>query len=126
MHLFTFTQIVVLVLLWVVKSTPASLALPFLLILTVPLRRFLLPKIFRDIELKCVCSPGTGPAPRCCPCAHPCVHPNPRPHPRPSRRPCPRPTSRSLLSLQLDADDAVVTFEEAEGTDVYNEVQMPS
>ncbi|KAK2522274.1 Slc4a1 [Columba livia] len=79
MHLFTFTQIIVLVLLWVVKSTPASLALPFLLILTVPLRRFLLPKIFRDIELKC-----------------------------------------------LDADDAVVTFEEAEGTDVYNEVQMPS
>ncbi|XP_027556977.1 band 3 anion transport protein [Neopelma chrysocephalum] len=79
MHLFTFTQIIVLVLLWVVKSTPASLALPFVLILTVPLRRFLLPKIFRDIELKC-----------------------------------------------LDADDAVVTFEEEEGTDVYNEVQMPS
>ncbi|XP_054657158.1 band 3 anion transport protein isoform X2 [Grus americana] len=79
MHLFTGTQIVVLVLLWVVKSTPASLALPFVLILTVPLRRFLLPKIFRDIELKC-----------------------------------------------LDADDAMVTFEELEGTDVYNEVQMPS
>ncbi|KAM6107947.1 band 3 anion transport protein [Pterocles gutturalis] len=79
MHLFTLTQIVVLVLLWVVKSSPASLALPFVLILTVPLRRFLLPRIFRDIELKC-----------------------------------------------LDADDAVVTFEEAEGTDVYNEVQMPS
>ncbi|XP_075027434.1 band 3 anion transport protein isoform X2 [Calonectris borealis] len=79
MHLFTFTQIVVLGLLWVVKSTPASLALPFVLILTVPLRRFLLPRIFRDIELKC-----------------------------------------------LDADDAVVTFEETEGTDVYNEVQMPS
>ncbi|NXD99005.1 B3AT protein, partial [Chaetorhynchus papuensis] len=54
MHLFTFTQIIVLVVLWVVKSTPASLALPFVLILTVPLRRFLLPKIFRDIELKCV------------------------------------------------------------------------
>ncbi|KFP47535.1 Band 3 anion transport protein, partial [Cathartes aura] len=53
MHLFTFTQIVVLVVLWVVKSTQASLALPFILILTVPLRRFLLPKIFRDIELKC-------------------------------------------------------------------------
>ncbi|XP_074748521.1 band 3 anion transport protein isoform X2 [Strix uralensis] len=79
MHLFTFTQIVVLVLLWVVKSTPASLALPFVLILTVPLRRFLLPRIFRDVELKC-----------------------------------------------LDADDAAVTFEETEGTDVYNEVQMPS
>ncbi|XP_074023077.1 band 3 anion transport protein isoform X1 [Numenius arquata] len=79
MHLFTFIQIIVLVLLWVVKSTPASLALPFVLILTVPLRRFILPRIFRDIELKC-----------------------------------------------LDADDAVVTFEETEGTDVYNEVQMPS
>ncbi|XP_066192964.1 band 3 anion transport protein isoform X5 [Sylvia atricapilla] len=79
MHLFTFTQIIFLVVLWVVKSTPASLALPFVLILTVPLRRFLLPKIFRDIELKC-----------------------------------------------LDADDAVVTFDETEGTDVYNEVQMPS
>ncbi|XP_023798318.1 band 3 anion transport protein [Cyanistes caeruleus] len=79
MHLFTFTQIIFLVVLWVVKSTPASLALPFVLILTVPLRRFLLPRIFRDIELKC-----------------------------------------------LDADDAVVTFDEAEGTDVYDEVQMPS
>ncbi|XP_068022513.1 band 3 anion transport protein isoform X3 [Melanerpes formicivorus] len=79
MHLFTLIQIIVLVLLWVVKSTPASLALPFVLILTVPLRRFLLPKIFQDVELRC-----------------------------------------------LDADDAVVTFEEAEGTDVYNEVQMPS
>ncbi|NXH45899.1 B3AT protein, partial [Dicaeum eximium] len=54
MHLFTFTQIIFLVVLWVVKSTPASLALPFVLILTVPLRRLLLPKIFRDIELKCV------------------------------------------------------------------------
>ncbi|NWI72923.1 B3AT protein, partial [Dryoscopus gambensis] len=54
MHLFTFTQIIFLVVLWVVKSTPASLALPFVLILTVPLRRFLLPKIFHDIELKCV------------------------------------------------------------------------
>ncbi|XP_010181212.1 PREDICTED: band 3 anion transport protein, partial [Mesitornis unicolor] len=53
MHLFTFTQIIVLVLLWVVKSSPGSLALPFILILTVPLRRFLLPKIFQDIELKC-------------------------------------------------------------------------
>ncbi|XP_075578898.1 band 3 anion transport protein isoform X1 [Pelecanus crispus] len=79
MHLFTFTQIIVLVLLLVVKSTAASLALPFILILTVPLRRWVLPRIFQDIELKC-----------------------------------------------LDADDVVVTFEEMEGIDVYNEVQMPS
>ncbi|XP_067397153.1 band 3 anion transport protein isoform X1 [Emydura macquarii macquarii] len=54
MHVFTLSQIICLAILWVVKSTPASLALPFLLILTVPLRRFLLPWIFRDIELKCL------------------------------------------------------------------------
>ncbi|KAG6921454.1 solute carrier family 4 member 1 (Diego blood group), partial [Chelydra serpentina] len=54
MHVFTLTQIVCLAALWAVKSTPASLALPFLLILTVPLRLFLLPKIFKDIELKCL------------------------------------------------------------------------
>lgn len=92
MHLFTFTQIVVLVVLWVVKSTQASLALPFILILTVPLRRFLLPKIFRDIELKCVRSPSTGwEPPRCCP--RPCVHPHPCPHPHPHLcpHPCPCP-----------------------------------
>lgn len=79
MHIFTLTQILVLALLWGVKVSPASLALPFVLVLTVPLRRLLLPRIFSEIELKC-----------------------------------------------LDTDDAVVTFEETEGQDVYNEVQMPS
>ncbi|KAL2764893.1 band 3 anion transport protein [Daubentonia madagascariensis] len=54
MHLFTGTQIVCLAVLWAVKSTPASLALPFVLILTVPLRRFLLPLIFRNLELQCL------------------------------------------------------------------------
>ncbi|XP_072502135.1 band 3 anion transport protein isoform X1 [Notamacropus eugenii] len=54
MHLFTGIQIICLVVLWVVKSTPASLALPFILILTVPLRRFLLPLIFRNLELQCL------------------------------------------------------------------------
>ncbi|XP_053426194.1 band 3 anion transport protein isoform X1 [Nycticebus coucang] len=54
MHLFTGIQIVCLVVLWVVKSTPASLALPFVLILTVPLRRYLLPLIFRNLELQCL------------------------------------------------------------------------
>ncbi|XP_028557596.2 band 3 anion transport protein isoform X1 [Podarcis muralis] len=78
MHLFTFTQILCLVLLWVVKSTPASLALPFLLILTVPVRRYLLPCFFSNVELK-----------------------------------------------YLDADDAEVDFDETEGRDVYDEVQMP-
>ncbi|ETE64825.1 Band 3 anion transport protein, partial [Ophiophagus hannah] len=78
MHIFTLTQILCLGLLWGVKSSQASLALPFILILTVPLRRFLLPVFFTDIELKC-----------------------------------------------LDADDAEVTFDETEGQDVYDEVQMP-
>uniref|UniRef100_A0A8D0BJ61 Anion exchange protein n=1 Tax=Salvator merianae TaxID=96440 RepID=A0A8D0BJ61_SALMN len=78
MHIFTLTQILCLVLLWGVKSSPASLALPFVLILTVPLRRFLLPLFFSQPELKC-----------------------------------------------LDADDAVVEFDETEGRDVFDEVQMP-
>lgn len=54
MHLFTGIQIICLTVLWVVKSTPASLALPFVLILTVPLRRLLLPLIFRELELQCL------------------------------------------------------------------------
>lgn len=67
MHLFTGIQIICLVVLWVVKSFQAiSLILPFILILTVPLRRLLLPLIFRELELKCVsvCSPPLpSPAP---------------------------------------------------------------
>lgn len=77
MHLFTLIQLFCLGSLWAVKSTKASLALPFILILTVPLRLFVLPRIFRAVELKC-----------------------------------------------LDADDAVPTFEEAEGQDVYDEAPL--
>ncbi|XP_055253585.1 band 3 anion transport protein [Moschus berezovskii] len=52
MHMFTIIQIVCLVILWAVRSIKQiSLALPFILILTVPLRRFLLPLIFQDMEL---------------------------------------------------------------------------
>uniref|UniRef100_A0A9L0K6N9 Solute carrier family 4 member 1 (Diego blood group) n=1 Tax=Equus asinus TaxID=9793 RepID=A0A9L0K6N9_EQUAS len=55
MHLFTITQIICVVVLWVVKTFPdSSLALPFVLILTVPLRHFLLPIIFRNLELQCL------------------------------------------------------------------------
>ncbi|XP_016057514.1 PREDICTED: band 3 anion transport protein [Miniopterus natalensis] len=55
MHLFTGIQIICLAVLWAVKSFQAtSLALPFILILTVPLRRLLLPLIFRDLELQCL------------------------------------------------------------------------
>ncbi|XP_019607882.2 band 3 anion transport protein isoform X1 [Rhinolophus sinicus] len=55
MHLFTGIQIICLALLWAVKTFPeTSLALPFVLILTVPLRRLLLPLIFRNLELQCL------------------------------------------------------------------------
>ncbi|CAI9574825.1 unnamed protein product [Staurois parvus] len=54
MHVFTLIQMICLVGLFAVMLTPASLALPFLLILTVPLRKFLLPKIFSSLELKCL------------------------------------------------------------------------
>ncbi|XP_013912289.1 PREDICTED: anion exchange protein 3-like, partial [Thamnophis sirtalis] len=52
MNLFTCIQLACLVLLWVVKSTVASLAFPFVLIMTVPLRRYLLPRFFHERELK--------------------------------------------------------------------------
>ncbi|XP_075070414.1 anion exchange protein 2 isoform X2 [Mixophyes fleayi] len=54
MHLFTAFQLVCLAVLWVVMSTTASLAFPFILILTVPLRLFLLQRIFTERELKCL------------------------------------------------------------------------
>lgn len=55
MHLFTVIQIICLAVLWAAKTFPTtSLALPFILILTVPLRRLLLPLIFRNLELQCV------------------------------------------------------------------------
>lgn len=62
MHLFTGIQIICLALLWAVKTFPeTSLALPFVLILTVPLRRLLLPLIFRNLELQCVSGCSTPP-----------------------------------------------------------------
>lgn len=54
MHLYTALQLVCLAVLWAVMSTAASLAFPFILILTVPLRLFLLTRIFTDRELKCL------------------------------------------------------------------------
>ncbi|CAH1989911.1 unnamed protein product [Acanthoscelides obtectus] len=51
MHLFTFIQLICLVILWIVKSTKASLAFPFFLILMVPLRRQLT-HIFSQRELR--------------------------------------------------------------------------
>lgn len=54
MHLFTALQLLCLTLLWAVMSTAASLAFPFILILTVPLRMVVLTRIFTEREMKCV------------------------------------------------------------------------
>ncbi|XP_015264111.1 PREDICTED: anion exchange protein 2 [Gekko japonicus] len=54
MHLFTSLQLVCLAVLWAVMSTVASLAFPFILILTVPLRICLLGRIFTEREMKCL------------------------------------------------------------------------
>ncbi|KAG8446950.1 hypothetical protein GDO86_014406 [Hymenochirus boettgeri] len=54
MHVFTLIQLLCLAVLFAVMFTAASLALPFILILTVPVRRFLLPCIFSNLELKCL------------------------------------------------------------------------
>nr|XP_008536300.1 PREDICTED: anion exchange protein 3 [Equus przewalskii] len=61
MHLFTCIQLGCIALLWVVKSTAASLAFPFLLLLTVPLRRCLLPRLFQERELQALDSEDAEP-----------------------------------------------------------------
>ncbi|XP_005395563.1 PREDICTED: anion exchange protein 3 isoform X2 [Chinchilla lanigera] len=55
------TKLGCIALLWVVKSTAASLAFPFLLLLTVPLRRCLLPRLFQDRELQALDSEDAEP-----------------------------------------------------------------
>ncbi|KAM9802531.1 anion exchange protein 3 isoform 2-T2 [Syngnathus typhle] len=52
MNMFTLIQLGCIVTLWVVKSTAASLAFPFVLIMTVPLRRVILSRIFEERELQ--------------------------------------------------------------------------
>ncbi|KAM8729254.1 solute carrier family 4 member 1b (Diego blood group) [Acanthopagrus schlegelii] len=54
MHLFTAIQLVCLALLWIIKSSPISLALPFVLILTIPLRMFMTGRLFTELEMKCL------------------------------------------------------------------------
>ncbi|KAF6116222.1 solute carrier family 4 member 3 [Phyllostomus discolor] len=61
MHLFTCIQVGCIALLWVVKSTVASLAFPFVLLLTVPLRRCLLPRLFQNRELQALDSEDSEP-----------------------------------------------------------------
>uniref|UniRef100_A0A8C2ZP62 Anion exchange protein n=1 Tax=Cyclopterus lumpus TaxID=8103 RepID=A0A8C2ZP62_CYCLU len=54
MHLFTLIQLVCLAVLWVVKISAFSLALPFVLILTIPLRMFMTGTLFSAMEMKCL------------------------------------------------------------------------
>ncbi|XP_059503548.1 anion exchange protein 3 isoform X2 [Stegostoma tigrinum] len=61
MNLFTMIQLICVVILWVIKSTIISLAFPFFLILTVPTRRYLLPKVFKERELMMLDSDETHP-----------------------------------------------------------------
>lgn len=58
--MYTFIQLVCLGVLWVVMFTQASLAFPFVLILTVPVKMFLLPRIFTPREMACVSQPQEG------------------------------------------------------------------
>ncbi|KAB7506472.1 Band 3 anion transport protein [Armadillidium nasatum] len=51
MHAFTAIQLVMLAVLWVVKQSPAALAVPFVLICLIPIRMHLLPYIFTTDEL---------------------------------------------------------------------------
>ncbi|XP_043531109.1 band 3 anion transport protein-like isoform X2 [Chiloscyllium plagiosum] len=52
MHLFTFIQILCIAILWAINKSVAALAFPFVLILTVPFRMFVLNKIFTKVEMK--------------------------------------------------------------------------
>ncbi|KAK5860514.1 hypothetical protein PBY51_021983 [Eleginops maclovinus] len=52
MHLFTVVELTCLSLLWVVMATAAALAFPFMLLLTIPVRMLLLPRIFTRRELQ--------------------------------------------------------------------------
>ncbi|XP_069778770.1 anion exchange protein 2-like isoform X3 [Narcine bancroftii] len=61
MHLFTIIQIFCLAILWAVMSTMASLAFPFVLIMTVPLKVFALTRIFTDREMKCLDADDANP-----------------------------------------------------------------
>ncbi|XP_059812609.1 solute carrier family 4 member 1b (Diego blood group) isoform X1 [Hypanus sabinus] len=54
MHIFTLIQLICIAILWAINKSRASLAFPFILILTVPLRMFVLTKIFSALEMKCL------------------------------------------------------------------------
>ncbi|KAK3887908.1 hypothetical protein Pcinc_007993 [Petrolisthes cinctipes] len=51
MHSFTGIQLTMLIILWVVKQSPAALCFPFVLMLLIPIRLYLLPYGFNNQEL---------------------------------------------------------------------------
>jgi hypothetical protein len=51
MHLFTLIQVICLAVLWIVKTSLSSLAIPFFVLLLIPVR-FLLNKVFSQKELE--------------------------------------------------------------------------
>lgn len=51
MHTFTGIQLLMLVVLWIVKQSPAALCFPFVLMLLIPMRLYLLPYGFTNPEL---------------------------------------------------------------------------
>lgn len=53
MHIFTFVQVCALATLWIVKSSPFSLAFPFFLLMMVPIRHQM-EKLFTPLELRAV------------------------------------------------------------------------
>eukprot|EP00045_Choanoeca_perplexa_P005190 m.44001 g.44001 ORF g.44001 m.44001 type:complete len:555 (+) comp12983_c0_seq1:96-1760(+) len=59
MHLYTGVQLACLACCWVIKSTPAGLAFPLFIVLLVPLRNVLLPKLFTEQELEALDSEDT-------------------------------------------------------------------
>lgn len=54
MHLYTLIQVICLAILWAIKSSAFSLALPFVLILTIPLRMLMTGHVFTVTEMKCL------------------------------------------------------------------------
>lgn len=51
MHAFTGIQLLMLAILWIVKQSPAALCFPFVLMLLIPIRLYLLPYAFANMEL---------------------------------------------------------------------------
>jgi len=57
MHLYTGLQALLLGAVWAVKESPGALALPFVIILLIPFRYFILPRFFTTAEIKAVSNP---------------------------------------------------------------------